>query len=131
MAPADDYFGNPRKGNNAVDAGAVEFSGSAGPAVASITGGPLSFGNVTIGTTSAAQTLTLSNTGGSTLTGITLAFSSPRFTRSGGSCTGTLASLSSCTINVVFSPNAAGPVSGNADRHGQRPGNEFACSAQR
>jgi hypothetical protein len=113
LAPADDYFGNPRKGNNAVDAGAVEFTGSAGPAVASITGGPLSFGDVTIGTTSAAQTLTLSNTGGSTLTGITLAFSSPRFTRSGGTCTGTLASLSSCTINVVFSPNAAGPVSGS------------------
>jgi hypothetical protein len=113
LAPSDDYFGNPRKGNNAVDAGAVEFTGSAGPAVASITGGPLSFGNVTIGSTSVAQTLTLSNSGGSNLTGITLAFSSPRFTRSGGTCGGTLASLSSCTINVVFSPNAAGAVSGN------------------
>ena len=117
LAPSDDYFGNPRKTNNAVDAGAVEFTGSAGPAVASITGGPLSFGNVTIGSTSAAQTLTLSNSGGSNLTGITLAFSSPRFTRpggaAGGTCTGTLAPLSSCTINVVFSPNAAGAASGN------------------
>ena len=95
-----------------MDVGAVEFAAPTGPAVATITGGPLSFGNVTIGTTSATQTLTLSNTGGSSLTGITLAFSSARFTRSGGTCTGTLASLSTCTINVVFSPNAAGTVNG-------------------
>ena len=117
LAPSDDYFGNPRKNNNAVDVGAVEFTAPTGPAVASITGGPLTFSNVTIGTTSAAQTLTLSNTGGSNLTGITLAFSLPRFSRpggaAGGTCTGTLAPLSSCTINVVFSPNAAGAVSGS------------------
>jgi hypothetical protein len=115
-APSDDYFGNPRKNNGSVDVGAVEFAAPTGPAVASITGGPLSFGDVVIGTTSASQTLTLSNTGGSNLTGITLAFSSARFSRPGGSaggtCTGTLAPLSSCTINVVFSPNAAGGVNG-------------------
>jgi hypothetical protein len=111
-APSDDYFGNPRKNNNSVDVGAVEFAAPTGPAIATITGGPLSFGDVTIGTTSAAQTLTLSNTGGSNLTGITVVSSSARFTRSGGTCGATLASLNSCTITVVFSPNAAGPASG-------------------
>jgi len=112
-APTLDYFDNPRKSNNSVDVGAIEFAAPTGPAVATITGGPLNFGDVAIGTTSAAQTLTLSNTGGATLTGITVASSSPRFTRSGGTCGATLASLSSCTINVVFSPNAAGPATGS------------------
>ena len=53
--------------------GAVEFAGTivAAPA-ASVTGGPLAFGNVVVGTTSNSQTLTLHNTGNANLTGITL-----------------------------------------------------------
>ena len=110
-APSLDFFGTPRKTNNAVDAGAVEFVGGGTVAVASVTGGPLAFGNVVTGTTSTAQTLTLRNTGGATLTGITLAFSLPVFTRpagaAGGTCGATLAAATNCTINVVFSPTAA------------------------
>jgi hypothetical protein len=113
-APSTDFYGNLRKTNNAVDAGAVEFVGTAGPAVASVTGGPLSFGNVVVNSTSGAQTLTLHNTGGATLTGITLGFSSPRYSRPaglpGGTCGATLASAATCTITVVFSPTATGLV---------------------
>jgi hypothetical protein len=76
-----------------------------------VTGGPLAFGNVATGTTSAARTLTLHNTGTATLTGITVGpFSSTRYTRSGGTCGTTLAAGATCTINVVFSPNALGLV---------------------
>jgi hypothetical protein len=47
-APSDDYFGTLRKTNNSVDVGAVEFTAPTGPAVATITGGPLAFGNVDV-----------------------------------------------------------------------------------
>jgi hypothetical protein len=113
-APSTDFYGTARKTNNAVDAGAVEFVGSAGPAVASVTGGPLSFGSVVVNSTSAAQTLSLHNTGGATLTGIGLTFSSARYSRpagaAGGTCGATLAAASTCTINVVFAPTATGLV---------------------
>ena len=117
-APSTDFYGNPRKTNNTVDAGAVEFVAGAGPAIASVTGGPLSFGNAVVNSASAPQTLTLTNSGGANLTGITLAFSSPRYARpagaAGGTCgasgTATLAGGASCTINVVFTPTAVGAV---------------------
>ena len=49
------------------------------------------------------------------LTGIAATFSSPRFSRPGGgssgrTCLPELRYAGSCTINVVFSPNAAGAV---------------------
>jgi hypothetical protein len=113
-APPLDFYGNPRKDNNAVDAGAIEFVGPAGPAIASVTPTSLAFGNVGTGGPSAARTLNLQNTGGSLLTGIGLTFSSARYSRpagaAGGTCTATLAANSTCTINVVFTPTALGTV---------------------
>jgi hypothetical protein len=116
--PTTDFFGNPRP-DPAVptrfDVGAVEYQGAGTrPAVLSITGGPLSFGNQVVGTTSAAQTLTLQNTGGAAGTGIALAFSTTVFARpaAGGTCTATLAAGATCTINVVFTPAATGAVTG-------------------
>jgi hypothetical protein len=111
-APSLDFFGTPRKTNNAVDAGAVEFVGSA-TAVASVTGGPLAFGNQATGATSAAQTLTLHNTGGANLTGINVVVTAA-FSRSGGTCGATLAPTATCTITVVFSPTVTGAASGTA-----------------
>jgi Abnormal spindle-like microcephaly-assoc'd, ASPM-SPD-2-Hydin len=112
-APANDFFENPRKTNGAVDVGAVEFAAPAS-AVLNVTGGPLVFGNVPTGTTSAARTLTLQNTGAAGATGIGLVFSSPLYSRpagaAGGTCGATLAAGANCTINVVFSPTALGFV---------------------
>jgi hypothetical protein len=115
LAPSTDFYGNARKTNNAVDAGAVEFVAPPNTAIASVTGGPLRFGNVVDGTTSAAQTLTLHNTGTANLTGISVNFSSPRYSRpggaAGGTCAGTLTpAVGTCTINVVFSPTQPGEV---------------------
>jgi hypothetical protein len=112
LAPSTDFFGHPRKGNNAVDAGAVEFV-PPNFAIASVTGEPLVFGNVLVGTTSASQTLTVHNTGGATLTGITVAVTAP-FSRTGAGCGTTLAAGSTCTINIAFSPVLAGAVTGTA-----------------
>jgi len=66
---------------------------------------------VATGTSSAAQTLTLNNTGGATLSGINVVVTAP-FSRTGGSCATTLAAGSNCTINTVFSPTAAGAAAG-------------------
>ncbi len=111
-APSLDFYGTPRKTNNAVDAGAVEFVGAT-IAIGSVTGGPLAFGNVVDTTTSTTQTLTLHNTGTGTLTGITIAVSAS-FTNPGGTCTATLAAGATCTITVAFAPTTPGAKTGTA-----------------
>jgi len=123
--PATDFYGNarPEPGESTTaglfDPGAIEFGSSVPVAVLSVTGGPLAFGNVGVGTTSSAGTLTLHNTGTAAGTGIGLAFTSTPaggFSRpagaAGGTCTGTLAAGATCTINVVFTPTAAGAYTG-------------------
>jgi hypothetical protein len=122
-APGTDFNGHPRKGtgNPSVDAGAVEYgaTSTAGGAVVDVTGGPLAFGTVVSGQTSAAQTLTVSNSGtAATASGVTVSFTGA-FSRptgaAGGTCgTTTLAAGASCTINVVFTPTALGAANGTA-----------------
>jgi hypothetical protein len=102
LAPSTDFFGNLRKGNNAVDAGAVEYQPVA-TAVLNVTPTALTFTGVVQGTTSAVENLTLHNTGGAGATGIGVAVTSP-FTRSGGTCGTTLAAGATCTIGIVYSP---------------------------
>jgi hypothetical protein len=113
--PSTDFFGNARPDHNSdahFDIGAVEYVAPTTPAVASVTGGPLTF-SAPVGATSAAQTLTLHNTGGSLLTGITVVVTAP-FAQAGGTCTATLAATSTCTITVAFTPTAVSTVTGTA-----------------
>jgi hypothetical protein len=112
-APSTDFFGNPRPDirGTAIDIGAVEFQGTGGTAIASVTSGPLAFGNVVDGTTSAAKTLTLNNTGTGNLTGINVVVTAP-FSQSATTCTATLTPGTSCTISVVFSPTTVGLANG-------------------
>ena len=80
LVPSLDYFGNQRLRNDTFDPGAVEYVASPN-AVLSVTGGPLNFGNQPVGYASAAQTLTLHNTGGAAATGITLTFAPTVFSQ--------------------------------------------------
>ncbi len=78
----------------------------------------LNLGDANVGTTSAAQSFTVSNTGTAEGDIAGISFTGP-FARaaSAGSCpTGgfTLADGESCTVNVVFQPVAAGAASGSA-----------------
>jgi hypothetical protein len=113
LAPSTDFFGNARKMNNFVDAGAVEFQAPAGVNVLPTT---LTFPNTVVGTTSAAQALTLYNDTATPLTGITVVVQAP-FSRATaaqggpGTCVATLAANNSCTINIVFNAPAT-PASG-------------------
>ena len=81
-----------------------------GAAILSLSPTSLAFGDVPVTTTSAAQTLTLRNsTGGNRA--LTIVVPAP-FARAGGSCGTTLASNSTCTINVTFKPAQSGTASG-------------------
>jgi hypothetical protein len=121
-APTLDFFGNARKSDSAVDAGAVEFGGAPPGATLAVSPTSLAFGNQPTAMNSTAQTLTLSNSGGATATGITVAVATTaggpaaQFSRptgaAGGTCTATLAAGASCTINIVFAPTTTGAKSG-------------------
>lgn len=72
------------------------------------------FGNVTVGTTSGAQTVTLTNIGSDEGSEV-LSFSGAPFAIVGGSCpsgTVTLAAGASCTVEVAFSPTVTGAANG-------------------
>ncbi len=112
-APSTDFYNNARKqtGNN-VDVGAIEYQP---PTIAIVSVSPttVNFGSQLVGVASAAQTLTLSNAGGATFTGLTVVVTAP-FARAGGTCGATLAATATCTINVTFTPTATGAASGTA-----------------
>jgi hypothetical protein len=73
----------------------------------------LAFPSGTVGVTSAAKTVTMTNNLSSPLTAMTLAASGSYSTSGGGTtCTSTLAATSSCTISVTFTPTANGSING-------------------
>ncbi|HUI41778.1 MAG TPA: choice-of-anchor D domain-containing protein, partial [Terriglobia bacterium] len=79
--------------------------------VAHLTPSTLTFASQLVGTTSAAQTLTLSNTGTATLTitGVTLSGTNAAdFALASNTCGASLAAGSSCTIGVTFTPASTG-----------------------
>jgi hypothetical protein len=118
-APADDFFGTLRKTNNSVDVGAVEFVAAPAPA-ANVSPTSLAFGNVVVGSNSANQTLTLTNTGNVNLTGIVVTVTAP-FNRNGGTCGATLNAGANCTVLVRFSPTATGAANGTVTITGSFP----------
>ena len=77
------------------------------PSVSSV-----AFGNQTINTTSAAQTVTVSNTGTSNLT-ITVITIDGDFSFSGCATPISLVPGASCTLSVTFFPTTTGPLSGS------------------
>ena len=70
----------------------------------------LSFGSVTVGTTTAAKTVTLANVGTATLTitGIAITGTNAGDFAQTHTCGSSLAAGASCTINVTFKPTASG-----------------------
>lgn len=99
-------------GDGAFQTVALSGTGTAappGPAIASVSPTSLDFGSQNLGTTSAAQTVTVSNTGESLLTVGTIAITG-EFAQT-NNCT-TVAPGASCTINVTFSPKEPAPLTG-------------------
>jgi len=82
---------------------------------ASLAPSSLTFGAQASGTTSAAQTLTLTNNGNAALSiaGISLSGVYASDFASSTNCGATLAAAATCSISVTFTPNAAGPLTAN------------------
>ena len=97
----DNAPGSPQK---------VPMSGT-GIAQTVVTPMSLTFAKQKAGTTSAAKKVTLKNNLDTNLTGISYIATKP-FSVSASTCKTTLASNSSCTISVVFTPPVTGTVTG-------------------
>ena len=92
-----------------VAAPTVALVGEGVQAAIAVTPTALAFGNVVVGTTTAAQTVTVTNAGTSPLTvsGLTLGGTNPaEFTASG--CVAALPPGAACTVVVTFTPAATG-----------------------
>jgi FtsP/CotA-like multicopper oxidase with cupredoxin domain len=88
----------------------VTLTGTGVGPVASVVPASLAFGSQLVGTTSAPQTVTLSNTGTATLNISAIALAGANlgdFTQS-GTCGTTLTAGSTCTVSVAFAPKAVG-----------------------
>ncbi len=81
--------------------------------VASLSLSSLSFSSQTVGTTSAAQIIALTNVGTATLTlsALTITGANASEFGQGGTCTGSLAPGATCQINVTFVPASGGTKS--------------------
>ena len=77
---------------------------------AELTPTSLSFGSVTVGTTSAVKTVTLKNVGTTaiTITSVTIAGTDPGDFGETQTCGSSLAASASCTISVTFKPTVTG-----------------------
>ncbi|MGB8782805.1 MAG: choice-of-anchor D domain-containing protein [Terriglobales bacterium] len=100
----------------------LSLSGMGGDSGPNATFSPttLNLGNEVIGTTSKAQTITLYNYGSADLS-ITNIATSTVFAET-NNCSPTLAAGASCTINVTFTPSAAGSVTGSLSVTDSGPG---------
>jgi hypothetical protein len=107
-----DFAGNTRPDSlgTFTDIGAIEFQGTNTPRPY-LSPSELAFGTVLDGTTSASQTVTLTNPTGAAINTIAVAATAP-FARAGGTCGTTLAAGGTCTIFVTFTPAAPGGASG-------------------
>ncbi|HZR58614.1 MAG TPA: choice-of-anchor D domain-containing protein [Terriglobales bacterium] len=88
--------------------------GISGTAVLPVTLSPtsLTFATQTVGTTSAAQTVTLTNNQNTILSSLSIAASGDFAIAPGGSCTTTVPANVTCTFNVTFSPSTTGAIKG-------------------
>ncbi len=95
----------------------VALTGMAAQATVSVSPSSLSFGNQTLFTQSAPQTVTVSNTGTAAVNFGGIFFTGPnsydfQYSYVGSSCWPSLAVGASCQVNVTFSPSGPGSRSG-------------------
>jgi Abnormal spindle-like microcephaly-assoc'd, ASPM-SPD-2-Hydin len=85
---------------------------AAGVPAVSLAPTSISFGNLVIGVAGSPQPVTLTNSGSATLGISNISVTGPGFAHS-SSCGASLAPAATCTINIVFTPIAAGAATGN------------------
>src|SRR5581483_150225 len=104
---------------------AVSLSGTGTGPQASLTPTSLNFGNQTLGSSSGAQMVTLSNTGNAVLSITNVALSGSNvadFAISANACGSSLAAGASCSVAVMFTPTAIGSRTANLTLSGTGTG---------
>ena len=99
LAINDNEFGSPQT---------VALSGLGSGAVVQFVPTTLSFNNQATGSTSAPQTVTLTNTGNQTLSVTSIYTNDGEYAIVNNLCGSTLAPLAPCTLQVTFSPSTTG-----------------------
>ncbi|PYV32981.1 MAG: hypothetical protein DMG22_11565, partial [Acidobacteria bacterium] len=102
LSIADTALGSPQ---------VINVSGNGVAPIVNLSAASLTFGNQPLGTTSAPQTITLTNTGNTTLSISSYSISSG-FAQT-NACGSGLAAGAQCTISVTFSPNSLGTQLGS------------------
>jgi hypothetical protein len=82
------------------------------PGTLTLVPGSWNFGNQQVGTTSAAESFSVTNTGGTAVTISSVTAGAP-FSVVSNSCGSSVAANSACAIGVVFKPTASGAASGS------------------
>jgi Abnormal spindle-like microcephaly-assoc'd, ASPM-SPD-2-Hydin len=107
-------------------------TGASAPAPAvSLSSSTIALGSVQVGTSSAAQSVTLTNTGNAALTisGITLGGTNASdFARTGTCAAGSVAAGASCTLTATFTPSAAGARSASISVASNAPNSPHAVN---
>ncbi len=98
------------KGNTATKQLSIAITAAATAPIVSLSPTSLTFASQTVATTSAAQSVTLTNTGNATLSISSLA-ASGSFAET-NNCGSSLAANTSCTVSVTFTPTATGTLTG-------------------
>ncbi|HYM10711.1 MAG TPA: choice-of-anchor D domain-containing protein, partial [Bryobacterales bacterium] len=88
----------------------VSLTGT-GSTVATASPTSLSFGQVRVGHASSAKTVTLTNTGGASLTFSSIT-ASASYSISSNTCGASLAAGANCTVGVTFTPAVKGTING-------------------
>lgn len=83
-----------------------------GAPAARLTPATLSFGNQLVGVASPVQTVTLNNSGGATLNIASMTLTGAGFAHN-TNCPASLPAAATCTINLTFTPTAAGAATGS------------------
>ncbi len=83
--------------------------GSSTSAFLTVSATSLTFPNTTVGQTSAAQAVTVTNTGNAsaTLNSVVLSGNTSDFTQTASTCGSSLAAAASCTLSITFNPLSA------------------------
>lgn len=104
------------------------FNGGGGALAPGVTLSPssLAFGSQALPTSSAPQTVTLTNSGTATLSIVSITASGD-FTQ-GNTCPARLAAGDSCTVSVTFTPTAVGPRTGALSITSDAPGSPHTAS---
>ena len=118
LTVADNASGSPQS---------VSLTGTGMAPTVTLSPSSLSFGQQNTGTTSAAQTVTLSNSGTASVNILGIGIPMPYFAET-NNCGSSLAAGANCAINVTFTPETSGALTAQLVANDSAPGSPQTCN---